>query len=113
VLVERETNLGADRAIGVLGAPLELHARSSRDLRRDDRHIRFSHAQSVRDHFAATVTDNRERRKIRRVSSKLALNGRVVVIANPTEPALPPGRVFKVRPIDSTQEPKPAVHARK
>lgn len=40
------------------------------------------------------------------VGSKLKRDGRVVVIANPTEPALPPGRVFKVRPIDSTQEPK-------
>jgi hypothetical protein len=40
------------------------------------------------------------------VSSKLALDGRLVVIANPTERALPPGLVFKVRPIDSTQEAK-------
>jgi hypothetical protein len=38
------------------------------------------------------------------VTSKLTPDGRLVVIANPTEAALPPGRVFRVRPIDSTQE---------
>jgi hypothetical protein len=41
------------------------------------------------------------------MSSKLAQDGKVVVVVNPTERALPPGRVFRVRPIDSTQEPKP------
>jgi hypothetical protein len=41
------------------------------------------------------------------VTSKLKLGGRVVVIATPAERALPPGRVFKVHPIDSTQEPEP------
>jgi hypothetical protein len=40
------------------------------------------------------------------MSSKLALDGRVVVIANPTRVELPIGRVFRVRPIDSTQEAK-------
>jgi hypothetical protein len=40
------------------------------------------------------------------VSSKLAQDGRLVVIANPTRLELPPGRVFRVRPIDSTQEAK-------
>jgi len=41
------------------------------------------------------------------VSSKLKRDGRLVVIANPTRLELPPGRVFRVVPIDSTQEEKP------
>jgi hypothetical protein len=41
------------------------------------------------------------------VSSNLKKDGLLVVIANPTTRLeLPPGRVFRVRPIDSTQEAK-------
>jgi hypothetical protein len=40
------------------------------------------------------------------MSSKLALDGRVVVVTSPTEPHLPPGRVFRVVPLDDTQEPR-------